>query len=132
STGSKIETGSRSVIGEAAAATPRPAMVTPALPSRQSLRGVAAVATPEPKSVRVAPAPASEPPSVRVASREPSSVRVTSREPSADKSRDETPAPAFAGPATAETWEDRLGPIGIAISALVVCALAWLLTWGAF
>src|SRR5262249_36508606 len=42
STGSKIETGSRSVIGEAAAATPRPAMVTPALPSRQSLRGVAA------------------------------------------------------------------------------------------
>ena len=27
------------------------------------------------------------------------------------------------------TWEERLGPIGIAICAIVACAVAWLVTW---
>jgi serine/threonine-protein kinase len=30
------------------------------------------------------------------------------------------------------TWEERLGPVGITVGALVACALAWLLTWKLF
>ena len=29
-------------------------------------------------------------------------------------------------------WEERLGPIGIAVSAIIMCVLAWLLTWKLF
>jgi serine/threonine protein kinase len=29
-------------------------------------------------------------------------------------------------------WEERLGPTGVAISAIILCALAWLLTWKLF
>jgi hypothetical protein len=36
---------------------------------------------------------------------------------------DETPS---------RNWEEKLGPIGIAISAIVMCVLAWLLTWKLF
>jgi len=28
--------------------------------------------------------------------------------------------------------EERLGPVGVTIGALVLCALAWLLTWKLF
>jgi serine/threonine-protein kinase len=30
------------------------------------------------------------------------------------------------------SWEERLGPTGIAVGAVLACALAWLLTWGLF
>jgi serine/threonine-protein kinase len=30
------------------------------------------------------------------------------------------------------TWEERLGPLGVIISALAICGLAWLLTWKLF
>jgi serine/threonine-protein kinase len=30
------------------------------------------------------------------------------------------------------SWEERLGPLGIAVGAIVVCLLAWLLTWQLF
>jgi hypothetical protein len=29
-------------------------------------------------------------------------------------------------------WEERLGPIGIAATAILACVLAWLLTWKLF
>jgi hypothetical protein len=35
-------------------------------------------------------------------------------------------------PATARSWEERLGPIGIAFIAIVACAAAWLVTWKLF
>ncbi len=38
-------------------------------------------------------------------------------------------APALSAP---RSWEDRLGPIGIAIIAIIACAAAWLVTWKLF
>jgi hypothetical protein len=35
-------------------------------------------------------------------------------------------------PAPQRSWEERLGPIGIAIVAVIACAAAWLVTWKLF
>jgi len=35
-------------------------------------------------------------------------------------------------PGGQRSWEDRLGPIGIALIAIVACAAAWLVTWKLF
>jgi serine/threonine-protein kinase len=40
--------------------------------------------------------------------------------------------PGFVEGSPGLSWEERLGPIGIAIGAIVACALAWLLTWKLF
>jgi serine/threonine-protein kinase len=43
------------------------------------------------------------------------------------------PVPGAAEPETApRSWEDRLGPIGIALVAVLACAVAWLVTWKLF
>jgi len=92
----------------------RPTAPPPALPSRQSLFP-AAGGTARKKEVK-APAKAvtaSPPP-------------VISRPPAAD------PISAGLPPWPRPSWEERLGPAGIVISAVVVCALAWLLTWKLF
>ena len=38
----------------------------------------------------------------------------------------------FTGLDRKSSWEEKLGPIGIALGAIVMCALAWLLTWKLF
>jgi serine/threonine-protein kinase len=54
----------------------------------------------------------------------------------AQKTPEPPPVPEFAGGEFLEepkpSWEERLGPLGIAISAVVLCLLAWLLTWQLF
>ncbi len=40
------------------------------------------------------------------------------------------PAPAY--DRDTRSWEDRLGPVGIAIGAIIACLLAWLVTWQLF
>ncbi len=40
------------------------------------------------------------------------------------------PAPGTAAPS--RSWEERLGPIGIALLAVVACAAAWLVAWKLF
>jgi serine/threonine protein kinase len=85
----------------------------PSLPGRDSKRPPAAAAAsraafraappPEPKP---APEPAPEEPRARFA-----------------EVLEETPEP---------TWEDRIGPLGIALGAILACILAWLLTWHLF
>ncbi len=42
------------------------------------------------------------------------------------------PNPSAFDPQGQRTWEDRLGPIGIAAIAIVACAAAWLATWKLF
>ena len=49
--------------------------------------------------------------------------------PAADRAPKAAPAPP-ASPTM--SWEERLGPVGIVVSALIVCALAWLVTWRLF
>jgi len=77
------------------------------LPTRQALRGGKASA----------PAPAPKPP--------------PAPEPVAEEPHErEVPGNVLNGPRL--SWEERLGPMGIAIGAIIACALAWLLTWGLF
>jgi serine/threonine-protein kinase len=83
--------------------TPRPPAAGN-LPTRQALRG----------SASPLPVPASEP----------------TPETAAPPSHREVPGYVSAGPSL--SWEERLGPVGIAIGAIIACALAWLLTWGLF
>jgi len=86
--------------------TPRPGAAG-SLPNRQALRG----------STAPVPAPALPPAPA------PESVAPEPRER-------EVPGNVRDGPGL--SWEERLGPMGIAIGAVVACALAWLLTWGLF
>jgi serine/threonine-protein kinase len=107
--------------------TPRPSPVrndsalpssnpAPSLPSRKSLRGPAAAPTSSASAPvshtngSALPAPASNTPA-------------------------SSPHSSFQGQAQAEpqyTWEERLGPVGVAFGAIALCALAWFLTWKLF
>jgi serine/threonine-protein kinase len=107
--------------GQAADTASRSASVTPVIPTRQTLRGAAAVASHSPAQPKQAPLSAPELP-----------TRAPSREPAPAKSPEQAPGPEDTDPYSVITWEDRVGPVGIALSAIVVCALAWLLTWSAF
>jgi serine/threonine protein kinase len=78
--------------------TPRSGPV--ALPSRQSLRAAAGAAPPP------TPAPVPQP------------ATAVTHPPVA-----EAPAPVDYAPS--RTWEERLGPVGIAIGAVVACVIAW-------
>jgi serine/threonine-protein kinase len=116
---------------EKAPAERRPAPVSPAerqapaagparsagmqVPTRQSLHGTAPAA------------PSRRP--------EPAAPPAAAPRPSAKPAAPEKKPQAAAAATWQEpplSWEERLGPMGIAVSAIVVCALAWLLTWKLF
>jgi serine/threonine-protein kinase len=89
------------------------------------------------RSVRRPPAPAlSDTP--RPERRKPASVERSAPErPSAAPPERPVPAPkplpSRLPDATAtRSWEERLGPIGIAIIAIIACCAAWLVTWKLF
>jgi serine/threonine-protein kinase len=42
------------------------------------------------------------------------------------------PVPEVADEPVRRSWEEKLGPIGIAAAAVVACVIAWLLTWKLF
>jgi serine/threonine protein kinase len=44
----------------------------------------------------------------------------------------EREVPGYVREGPGPSWDERLGPAGIAIAAIVVCGLAWLLTWWLF
>lgn len=104
--------------------TPRPPLRTdlqpftspggpvPAVPSRQSLLGTKATPASEVKTPAMPTATAGS--------------AIPSRE--AAESSPGAGLPAY----PRVSWEERLGPVGIVVSALVVCALAWLVTWKLF
>jgi serine/threonine-protein kinase len=99
----------------------RPPLTAANLPNRQSLLG---------KKV-----PAAKPTPLAVPS-EPEEP-VSSPTPSSAESGRQGPGNfSFADFDTAyeprRSWEERLGPIGVVIGAVVVCALAWLATWKLF
>jgi serine/threonine protein kinase len=52
--------------------------------------------------------------------------------PVPSRSTPDKPPAVSAQPYPTVSWEERLGPVGIVVSALVVCALAWLVTWKLF
>jgi serine/threonine-protein kinase len=81
--------------------TPKPAALG-ILPTRSSLRG-----TPTPPPA--APAPASTPPQTA--------------EPSAQEEAEEHVVPGAMSDVDDTTWEERLGPLGITISAIAACGL---------
>jgi serine/threonine protein kinase len=83
------------------------------VPTRQSLRGAPGAPAPVHRAEPTAP-PAPPPAPPKPIARE--------KKPQAAATWDEAPL----------SWEERLGPMGIAVSAIVVCALAWLLTWKLF
>ncbi len=84
---------------------PRPERAPASLPTRQSLRGVGpGAATPQ------AAAP----------------------EPTPARAPVERPRSATFDQEPALTWEERLGPMGVAVAAVVLCVIAWLLTWKLF
>jgi serine/threonine-protein kinase len=116
----------------AARSAPPPARSTasaPVLPSRQSLSRAggepasARKAEVKPASVPVVPAPVPRPTLLpKTDASEPVRPRLVAGEP---------PNPVLQ-PWPQVSWEERLGPVGIVVSALVVCALAWLVTWKLF
>jgi serine/threonine-protein kinase len=81
-----------------AAAPARAIPTNGGLPSRQTLRGTAAPATPEATPV------AEEP-----------------------RSRERVIPGAVDDSAVGRSWEERLGPLGITIGAIIACGLAWLI-----
>jgi len=101
---------------EPPAAAPIPARSAPVqVPTRQSLRASAPASPSRPQAAAAPPAPAP-------------SQRPTTKSPPKEK-----PAPAASSwEEPPLSWEERLGPIGIALCAIVVCAVAWLLTWKLF
>jgi serine/threonine-protein kinase len=84
----------------------RPPAPAPNLPSRETLRA--------PASTRDTPVPPSSPPAPAAAP-EPSLQNFA---PVAEESQ--------------RSWEERLGPLGIALGAILASVLAWLLTWHLF
>jgi serine/threonine protein kinase len=142
--------GPRSSVVKPNSERPRTSAVTPRPSNTENpLRAPAAASSTE--SPRpVSPPPPSRPAAVRVARPGPapdlaaesaSSQPSTGRKVTLESIREQTPPPPDASPAAAEaageqgetiSWDERLGPIGVAIAALVACAVAWLLTWKLF
>jgi serine/threonine-protein kinase len=75
----------------------------------------------------VAPASPSRPAVVEAT---PAAPEIIIAEPAPLPDRSTFAAPEVKTPSA--SWEDRLGPLGIAIGAIVACILAWLLTWHLF
>jgi serine/threonine protein kinase len=100
---------------------PRSAANGPAMPSRQSL-GLGGRSGLRSDGLKAPVAAAAAPPT------HPSPA------PNAPNFQPAPMAASHAGvqPYPAVSWEERLGPAGIAIGALVVCALAWFVTWKMF
>jgi serine/threonine-protein kinase len=46
--------------------------------------------------------------------------------------RDTVPNGAGLHPSVTRSWEERIGPVGIALIAILTCAIAWLATWKLF
>jgi serine/threonine-protein kinase len=106
---------------------PRSAASAPVLPSRQSLSRAGG------DSARKAEVRPASPPAV------PASVPRPTLLPKTDASEPVRPRLVAGEPPNPVpqawpqvSWEERLGPVGIVVSALVVCALAWLITWKLF
>jgi serine/threonine-protein kinase len=125
-------------LASGAPAAPRPA-ARPAAPRPASrpVRAAQVPAAPEPPVIQPVRSPGPSTPTPRPAAAGSLPTRqalrglpVASAEPPAETRR-ECEVPGFVPPAGA-TWEERLGPIGIAVGAIVACALAWLLTWKLF
>jgi serine/threonine-protein kinase len=105
---------------------PRSPAPAPAMPSRQTLglpggRIVRKGGAKTPAAVAVSPSPH---PAVVADAPKP--------EPSRPRSAAEQASHPGLQAYPTVSWEERLGPAGIAIGALVVCALAWLVTWRLF
>src|SRR5262249_50806804 len=129
-------------LASGAPAAPRPA-ARPAAPRPASRPAPAAPVpvAPEPPGAPPRPSPPPGPPAppprpAPAGPRPPRRARralpaaAAAAEPPSEVRR-ECEVPGFVPPAGA-TWEERLGPIGIAVGAIVACALAWLLTWKLF
>jgi serine/threonine-protein kinase len=101
---------------------PRGSAAALSLPSRQSLRGTGAAPS----------RPASPPPAATEPSDE--NLEVLARTPPPRPAKPAArPAPRpEPQPRDYRSWDERLGPVGIAIVALIACALAWMLTWKLF
>lgn len=98
---------------------PQPPHHAPApLPSRQTLR-----------SNPTAPSPAAS--SARATEEAPDNGQAHQAAPSRKAPARET-FRAFSDPEPGPTWEERVGPLGVALGAIAVCALAWFLTWKLF
>jgi serine/threonine-protein kinase len=121
--------GAPKLTADVADPTSRSAPLSSVLPTRQSFSGVAAAARSSP--IQLAPTPVCSVP--ETASNGHGSPVKREEAPRPARSRDPDPSSHnVALPSTNLNWEDRLGPIGIAISAIIVCAVAWLLTWKMF
>jgi len=92
------------------------------LPSRQTLRSPTPPAKPKTDHGAVRNAHPDKGNHVQPPAAEPKVVRPVPR----------TSAREFTEESANPTWDERLGPVGIAVSALVMCVLAWLLTWKLF
>jgi serine/threonine-protein kinase len=105
---------------------PRAATNGPAMPSRQSL-GLAGRSGMRNGGLKAPAAAAASPPA------HPTPVPSTPKsEPARSQPATEGSSYSRVQPYPTVSWEERLGPAGIAIGALVVCALAWLVTWKLF
>jgi serine/threonine protein kinase len=106
----------------------------------EPLAGDAPAPRPAPRLER-RPPPLSDTPRPERRKPEPASRSETARKPERPTPKPSgravpAPAPRKARPAresaVSRSWEERLGPIGIAIIAVVACAIAWLVTWKLF
>jgi len=105
------------------ASTPRPPAPPPAVPTRQAMRNGTPPTDPPVSKHKPAPAPVAQKKATPV---------VSDREPRAPRPMSRPGGHDFIEDAPSRSWEERLGPIGIALSAIVICVLAWLLTWKLF
>ncbi|HEV3081026.1 MAG TPA: serine/threonine-protein kinase [Gemmataceae bacterium] len=116
------------------APTPRPAAAAPAAPVRPAQRTAPPTAKPAPKpAARPAPRPAAAPAPVSEANPDKNGEKTPQApEPKLKRPPSWTGGREFLDETPSRNWEEKLGPIGIAISAIVMCVLAWLLTWKLF
>jgi serine/threonine-protein kinase len=96
--------------------TPRTQPRTPPLPTRQSTHG---------KKPSPAPPPA--------AAKEGAEAEATEKPQPTQKPKATPTSPDFTGGHRERvSLEDRLGPIGVAVCAMLLCAVVWFLTWKLF
>ncbi len=106
---------------------------TPPAPPRNPVVVPRTPVNPSPRAARTPSTPVASKPSATPAAAAPArAVRPRTPPSTPSQSKIKTPAREFMGPTADRSWEDRVGPVGVAISAIVVCALAWLLTWKLF
>jgi serine/threonine-protein kinase len=119
----------------------KPAAESPAPSSARNPVHPKPSVAPSPARSPAAPAPkSSAAPSALEPKTAPAPASTPGRNLSLESIRESVSASAPSGATEGEvqredheiSWDERLGPIGVAIAALVACALAWLLTWKLF